>query len=120
MWHQLYVCDQGESPPKRESRAEEQPLTDRADLSAPVDVYCEWVDAAGEKSNPIEITSSAYTNIPLFADAVAQVPQDSRSDFAGTSQASASRRMPASRLIDEEGDRRYAGEGIVADDGDYD
>lgn len=68
-------------------------------LSAAVDVYSEWVDAA---------------------DAVAQGPDDARPAFAESSQSSGARRSLASRQIDEEDDRRYAGDGIVADDEGYD
>ncbi|KAK1770576.1 transcription elongation factor Elf1 like-domain-containing protein [Phialemonium atrogriseum] len=68
-------------------------------LSAAVDVYSEWVDAA---------------------DAVAQSPEERRAAFAGSSQVPTGRRILASRQIDEEEDRRYGGEGIVADDEGYD
>ncbi|KAI2641800.1 Elf1-domain-containing protein [Hypomontagnella submonticulosa] len=64
-------------------------------LSAPVDVYSEWIDAA---------------------DAVA------KDDAGGTTSASASgyrmgsKQSAAGRYDDDEDDRRYEGEGIVPDD----
>ncbi|KAI1491124.1 Elf1-domain-containing protein [Biscogniauxia mediterranea] len=65
-------------------------------LSAPVDVYSEWVDAA---------------------DAVAKEDMNAR----GAGQASSQRRRPATNrdADDDEDDRRYEGEGIVDDDDDY-
>ncbi|KAL1876333.1 hypothetical protein VTK73DRAFT_9576 [Phialemonium thermophilum] len=70
-------------------------------LSAAVDVYSEWVDAA---------------------DAVAQENEEARPTLSGGRiQASAPRRPPNRQLVEnEEDDRRYEGEGIVADDEDYD
>ncbi|KAI0168199.1 hypothetical protein BJ166DRAFT_496452 [Pestalotiopsis sp. NC0098] len=64
-------------------------------LSAPIDIYSEWVDAA---------------------DAVAK--EEAGSAPRG-SQAAASRSRQAERLDDDEDDRRYSGEGIVEDDEEY-
>jgi hypothetical protein len=92
-----------------------------ADLSAAVDVYSEWVDAAGKHGMHIK-GHGALMLIQLTAtlDAVAQGPDDARPAFAESSQASGARRSLASRQIDEEDDRRYTGDGIVADDEGYD
>ncbi|KAK6075323.1 hypothetical protein SCUP234_07769 [Seiridium cupressi] len=65
-------------------------------LSAPIDIYSEWVDAA---------------------DAVA------KEEAAGAPRALASssqaRQTAEDRYDDDEDDRRYEGEGIVADDDEY-
>ncbi|OIW29875.1 Elf1-domain-containing protein [Coniochaeta ligniaria NRRL 30616] len=65
-------------------------------LSAAVDVYSEWVDAA---------------------DAVAKNEEPPKSTLGGSSQPGGARRAAPSRAIDDE-DERYEGEGIVDDDDD--
>lgn len=69
-------------------------------LMEAIDVYSEWVDAA---------------------DAVAKEAANDRATGSSTSHARPGARAPiANREIDdEEDDRRYEGEGIVADDDDY-
>lgn len=83
----------------------------RADLSAAVDVYGEWVDAAGRlRRSPV--TRDVATD--KRKDAVAK-----EGDVAG-GPASSSRLVSKSglsqRVDDDEDDRRYEGEGIVGDD----
>jgi len=65
-------------------------------LSAAVDVYSEWVDAA---------------------DAVAKNEEPLKSTIGGSSQPGGARRAAPSRAVDDE-DERYEGEGIVDDDDD--
>lgn len=67
-------------------------------LSAAVDVYGEWVDAA---------------------DAVAQ---GANTDSRGAGASSSRPKPAASKYVDDEGDdrNRYSGDGIVADDDEYD
>ncbi|KAH8887467.1 Elf1-domain-containing protein [Thozetella sp. PMI_491] len=64
-------------------------------LSAPVDVYSEWVDAA---------------------DAVAQ----QNSGGAHPISASSKPDRPGKQVDDDEDDRRYTGDGVVDDDDEYD
>ncbi|KAK6832948.1 Elf1-domain-containing protein [Apiospora arundinis] len=64
-------------------------------LSAPIDVYSEWVDAA---------------------DAVAQEEGNSKS---ASSQRPGARQSTSGRYGDDEDERRYDGEGIVDDDDEY-
>ncbi|ORY72036.1 transcription elongation factor [Pseudomassariella vexata] len=68
-------------------------------LSAPIDVYSEWVDAA---------------------DAVAKEAGGSRGGPSTSSARPGARQSAADRYAnDDEDDRRYAGEGIVEDDDEY-
>ncbi|CAJ2507476.1 Uu.00g086620.m01.CDS01 [Anthostomella pinea] len=70
-------------------------------LSAPIDVYSEWVDAA---------------------DAVAKDDMAARAAGKGDSASghrAGARRPVANRDADDEDDRRYEGDGIVDDDEEY-
>ncbi|KAI2623264.1 Elf1-domain-containing protein [Hypoxylon sp. NC1633] len=64
-------------------------------LSAPVDVYSEWVDAADSVAKGTNAERASASAIP----------------YQGSSRPSA-----AGRDDEDEEDRRYEGEGIVADD----
>lgn len=67
-------------------------------LSAPIDVYSEWVDAA---------------------DAVAKEQGGESSRGLSGSASRSSAKHGSDRYADDEDDRRYEGEGIVEDDEDY-
>ncbi|OTA61156.1 Elf1-domain-containing protein [Hypoxylon sp. EC38] len=64
-------------------------------LSAPVDVYSEWIDAA---------------------DAVAKEDNAGKLSGSSTAPRSGSKQTAAGRYDDDEDDRRYEGDGIVGDD----
>ncbi|KAJ0381718.1 hypothetical protein COL26b_000396 [Colletotrichum chrysophilum] len=80
-------------------------------LSAAVDVYGEWVDAAG--GPPL-----VGEQIHKYDDAVAK---EAPAGGSGLNKTSGTRRAPPSRPVndDDDDDRRYGGEGIDADDDDY-
>ncbi|OTB16916.1 hypothetical protein K445DRAFT_316434 [Daldinia sp. EC12] len=67
-------------------------------LSAPVDVYSEWIDAA---------------------DAVAKDDTAAAASGSGSGYRLGSKQSAAGRYDDEEDDRRYEGEGIVGDDEEF-
>lgn len=101
---QHFQCGINCKPPRAVSwlryqrEAEQAANWDRLDLSAAIDVYSEWVDAA---------------------DAVAQQAMESE---ARTFKSAGGRAGGSSRRIDEEedeDDRGYEGEGVVADDEEY-
>ncbi|KJR80411.1 transcription elongation factor [Sporothrix schenckii 1099-18] len=100
-------------------------------LSAAVDVYGEWVDAAG-KGNLFALflvrvplrqqTIRRLTQTPLDSVAKEKVENETsggRLGLADSGRYAPGRVGPSSRDIDDDddgGDRRYAGEGIVDDD----
>lgn len=81
------------------------------DLSAAVDVYGEWVDAAGMYR---DFNDDLDCNANPFTEAVAKA-DNAAAGYAGTAR---SRRATGNRTADEDDDdrRSYEGEGIVADD----
>ncbi|KAI1398132.1 hypothetical protein F4819DRAFT_489858 [Hypoxylon fuscum] len=66
-------------------------------LSAPVDVYSEWIDAADAVAKDARTGSGATT---------APAPRPGQ-------------RNPGGSRFDDDEDHRYEGEGIVGDDDDY-
>lgn len=83
-------------------------------LSAPIDIYSEWVDAAGKSSTARDGPHiSGMARLTRNTDAVAKDEAANNS----RAQPSSSRSRPAAdRYDDEEDDRRYEGDGIVDDD----
>lgn len=92
-------------------------------LMEAIDVYSEWVDAAGTFEHfPIShLRGGGMYIADGQTDAVAKEAANDRATGSSTSHARPGARAPiANREIDdEEDDRRYEGEGIVADDDDY-
>ncbi len=94
-----------------------------ADLSAAVDVYSEWVDAAGTRYSFRFLRSEA--KLLTAADAVAHQGREADDDDFRDSGAGrlSSGRAGASKgrvdAYDDDDERDYGGEGVVADDDDY-
>lgn len=93
------------------------------DLSAPVDVYSEWVDAAGKKTlNSTALCAGAM--LIILSDAVAKENEVHISRPGGSSQPGGARRAAPSRPVEDDddddldNDRGYGGDGIVDDDED--
>lgn len=88
------------------------------DLSAPVDVYSDWVDAceAVEQENKGELLDTdAYTHSPQRATAKQAAPAKSKNDYNSDDD------DDADIMGNEDGfgGGGYSGDGIVADDEDY-
>ena len=86
------------------------------DLSAAVDVYGEWVDAAGQYLHlPADFWASS-PNYPI--DAVAKENRTVEASEARSLQRPERRAGPSRQAYDEEDEGDYEGEGIVPDDAD--
>lgn len=94
------------------------------DLSAAVDVYGEWVDAAGKQLiDHIHVMSAppTLTNRSRCTDAVAKA-DTAEGSYEGTAKTfNATKRNQSGRGThgDDEDDAHYEGEGIAADDEEY-
>jgi hypothetical protein len=89
------------------------------DLSAPVDVYSEWVDAAGTLTK----MRNTFTQFPITdtkADAVAKEDVGGRGEGPTPATRQSARPSASDRYGDgDDGDQRYEGEGVIADDEEY-
>lgn len=85
------------------------------DLSAAVDVYGEWVDAAGKTLSGSQFLDYVYLRRQT-AEAVAK-EDSSNASYAGTGRVPSRRdRDEVHATIDRDDSHRYSGDGIVADD----
>lgn len=91
------------------------------DLSSPIDVYSEWVDAAGKKSEKVFGGFCGRMGLTsCLADAVAEEARQKEGQARGSAKIFNRRGGESSQRIDEEDDEGgYEGEGVVADDEDY-
>jgi hypothetical protein len=92
------------------------------DLSAPVDVYSEWVDAAGKRKHIRSSHGGSFEAhiLIILSDAVAKENEVHTSKPGGSSQPGGARRAAPSRPVedDDDDDRGYGGDGVVDDDDD--
>lgn len=87
----------------------------KQDLSAAVDVYGEWVDAAGMRQSP-QLTPSTKHKLTKPLDAVAKEDSAAAAASYGGTSRPPGRRLTNKVTADDDDERQYDGEGIVGDD----
>lgn len=88
-----------------------------------MDVYGEWVDAAGKNLLSVIVAAVTYILTSVLPDSVAKEKVENESSgrlgLSDSGRYASGRAGASSRDIDDDddgGDRRYAGEGVVDDD----